>query len=274
MEIINGKIIQKNYLTKMKKELSLLSLKYQIAVISTGTNPYQTSYLKSIKNLSTTLDIPINFYHYEYISSNKLLELIDKLNKDNNISGILILYPLIPNLDETIIRNKITPKKDIEGLGDKNTSLEYYLPCTALGIIMTLDWYNINIENKSIVIINRTKRVGIPLFNYFITKSANVTIYNRNTKNTNLLSNADIIITATGTNLNINKNIFKDNCIIIDAGMREENNHIVGDISNLKEIKYKYYLPPIGGVGPMTVTALAKNILISYYLNYQDKYYL
>ena len=265
MEIMNGKNSQKIFLNQLKKEFQLFNFEKEIIIIVTGENKVETSYLKAIEKMKEEIGYKIKIMHYIYISEKNLLKVIDKLNYDEKVSGIMVLYPLIDNLDEKEIKNHIHPKKDIEGLNEISILKKTYLPCTALGIIMFLEEKKVNIQGKNIVLLNRSPRIGLPLFSYFSNHGADVTIMHANSKNQTLLENADIIISAIGKPHQIKSTIFKENAIVIDAGMSLLNGKIVGDIQIKEPNLMKYYLPPIHGVGPYTIMALASNIYTSYF---------
>lgn len=277
MELIDGKIIQKKFLKELKKEVDLFGHFREIAVISTGDNLLEGAYFKAIQSMAQKMEFPIRKMHFDYISENKLLLLIDQLNADCNVSGILVMHPLIGGINEIKVRERICPKKDIEGLnyyyGFKNTYKELYLPCTALGIIMILEELHISLIGKNIIILNRSPRIGLPLLNYFLKQNVDVTICHRHTDNQTLLKNADIVISALGKPNHIDSRILKKDSIVIDAGMCVVDEKIVGDIKFHQESLAKYYLSPTNGVGSLTTMALANNIYISYYLNQEDKDY-
>ena len=277
MELIDGKIIQKKFLKELKKEVDLFGHFREIAVISTGDNLLEGAYFKAIQSMAQKMGFPIRKMHFDYISENKFLLLIDQLNADCNVSGILIMHPLIGGINEINVRERICPKKDIEGLnyyyGFKNTYPELYLPCTALGIIMILEELHISLIGKNIIILNRSPRIGLPLLNYFLKQNVDVTICHRYTDNKTLLKNADIVISALGKPNHIDSRILKKDSIIIDAGMCVVDKKIVGDVQFYSESSAKYYLSPSNGVGSLTTMALANNIYISYYLNQEDKDY-
>ncbi len=277
MEVIDGKIIQKNFFKEFQKTISLLGLTPTVAIISTGDDKAQKLYFKQIVKMTQQLGIQLKNYHYEYVSNKTILNLMDHLNQDKMIQGILVLSPLIEGLNERGIRNRIDVSKDIEGLNEQNIlkgkyNLSHFIPCTALGIIMLLNYYNINIEGKHIVILNRSSRIGRPLFDYFINHHATVTVCHSKTLNVvDLVKSADIVISGVGKPQFIRTSFFKAGSIVIDVGMSFLENKIVGDIQCDKMDHLKYYVPPIGGVGPMTITALAQNILISCFLGSEDK---
>lgn len=277
MELVNGKNIQKNFLKKLKKEMKLFKDFKEIAIISTGENLLGDAYFKAIQSMAKEMNIPLRKIHFDYISEKKLLKLIEKLNVDNRVSGILIMHPLIDEINERKIRKKICPQKDIEGLnhyyGIQNTYQELYVPCIALGIIMFLEEMHISLKNKSVLIFNRSARIGLPLLNYFLKQNVDVTICHRHTNNQILLKNADILIMACGNSISIDSRILKKDSIVIDAGMKIQERKIVGDVQFYSESSAKYYLSPSNGVGSLTTMALANNIYISYYLNQEDKDY-
>lgn len=274
MEYLNGKNLQKKFLNQIKEEVSLLGIKPTLAIISTGNNEVNNLFLKQIKSMCEFVGYKFNYYHYEDISEDTLYKLITKLNKDNKITSILILNPLLKHLNTMKIRNAITKNKDIDGINDLNRISYFeneggFIPATVLGIKYLLESYNIDIKEKNITIINRKEILGKTLANYFLNADCSVTICHSKTKNLeSYIKNSDIVVTAIGKANFISSSILKENSIIIDIGIEELDGKYYGDIKIEKDNKKNIYMAKsIGGVGPMTIAALSKNILTSYYLN-------
>jgi methylenetetrahydrofolate dehydrogenase (NADP+)/methenyltetrahydrofolate cyclohydrolase len=181
--------------------------------------------------------------------------------------------PLPTNLNSNLILNKISYKKDVDGLTDINMGRlihnnEYLSPCTPTGIIDLLDYYNIDISSKNITIIGRSNLVGKPLFNLFINRNATVTLCHSKTLNLKeYTKNADILVVAVGIPNFITADFIKENAIVIDVGINRVDNKIVGDV-NFTNVSSKtsYITPTPGGVGPMTVYELFNNTYKAYIL--------
>ena len=279
MEFLDGKKLQKQTLQEIKNLVELLEIKPTLAVISIGEDPINNVFFQQKKKMCQEVGFKIILHHYEDISESSLISLIKKLNCDDDITSILLEMPIPSHLSLATIRNTILPEKDIEGVTTTNqmkvqTNSGGFIPCTALGIINLLTSYNIDVKEKNIVIINRSELIGKPLFHMFLKQDATITLCHRQTKNLkNYLKDADIVISATGSPYFLTTKDFKENSIVIDAGMSEEEQKIVGDIDfDSDENLLQYAVRPIGGVGPMTIAAIAENILKSYYLQSKNKY--
>lgn len=204
------------------------------------------------------------------IEEEKLIELINSLNNDPSVHGILLQLPLPSHIDQFEVINKIKPTKDVDGLTYQNAGLllnkkSSLIPCTPLGVMELFNYYKIELKGKDIVIINRSILVGKPLFLLLLEKDATVTICHSKTRNLEeKLRRADIIITAVG-----NRKLFtlkpehvKEDVVIIDIGISRENGKIIGDTDfNRVAPKASWITPVPGGVGPMTITMLLNNTI-------------
>lgn len=226
-------------------------------------------------------------YNYKHIkldnsSDYELLEIIDDLNKDDSVSGILVQMPLPSNIKANVIQNKIDYRKDVDGLNDVNAgrlfhNKEALVSCTPYGIIKLLDYYNIPLEGKNVVIVGRSNLVGKPLFNLFLNRNSTVTLCHSKTKNLkSYTKNADILVVAVGIKHFITKDMIKENSTVIDVGINRYNDKLYGDVDfeNVKDICNITPVP--NGVGQMTIAALALNIFSSYNLikgnEYEDRF--
>lgn len=204
------------------------------------------------------------------IEEEKLIELINSLNNDPSIHGILLQLPLPSHIDQFEVINKIKPTKDVDGLTYQNAGLllnkkSSLIPCTPLGVMELFNYYKIELKGKDIVIINRSILVGKPLFLLLLEKDATVTICHSKTRNLEeKLRRADIIITAVG-----NRKLFtlkpehvKEDVVIIDIGISRENGKIIGDTDFERVAPKASWITPVpGGVGPMTITMLLNNTI-------------
>ena len=202
----------------------------------------------------------------------KLLEEVDvdaeieKLNKDPKITGIIVQLPLPSYLNKDKIINTINPKKDVDGLTNINmlklvkgeTCLK---PCTPKGVITLLDYYNIDVVNKNVVIVGRSNLVGLPLFHLLLKKNATITLCHSKTSNLSYYTkHADILIVSVGKKDLITKDMIKKGVIIIDVGINRVDGKLYGDVSFECLEKAKLMTPVPGGVGPMTVISLMENV--------------
>jgi methylenetetrahydrofolate dehydrogenase (NADP+)/methenyltetrahydrofolate cyclohydrolase len=205
-------------------------------------------------------------------NQNEVLELVQSLNHDNRVHGILVQLPLPPQMNESIITNAISSIKDVDGLTSLNmgmllTGSSFMKPCTPSGIIALLDYYQMDVAGMDAVIVNRSNLVGKPLAFLLLEKNATVTICHSKTKGINeKLKAADIIITAVGDREHfcITSDMVKDYAIVIDVGIARYNGKLAGDVdfTSVKE-KASWITPVPGGVGPMTVCMLLKNTITS-----------
>jgi methylenetetrahydrofolate dehydrogenase (NADP+)/methenyltetrahydrofolate cyclohydrolase len=206
------------------------------------------------------------------IEEKKLIELIKSLNDDSSVHGILMQLPLPDHINQFNVINAINPQKDVDGLTYYNAGLllnkrPLFIPCTPLGVMELLKYYNIELKGKDVVIVNRSILVGKPIALLLLDKDATVMICHSHTKKINeKVKNADIVITAVG-----NRKLFilreesvKDGAVVIDIGITRENGKIKGDVDFENVSKKASWITPVpGGVGPMTIAMLLKNTVIA-----------
>ncbi len=271
-KILDGLLVSQSIKNKLADEILKLNksdIYPCLATILIGNDPASISYInnkqKTAKSVGIkTLDYRLN----ENISHNDLSSLIDKLNKDNDVHGILIQLPLQKHLDKFVILNLVDPNKDVDGLTFLNSGLllnnkSKLIPCTPLGVMTLFDYYNIDLDGSTVSIINRSNLVGKPLSSLLLEKNSTVIICHSHTKNLDKhLQYSDIIITAVGnrTKFKLTKNMVKENSIIVDIGTSRVKGKLLGDVDfdDVKE-KASYITPVPGGVGPMTIAMLLRN---------------
>lgn len=272
--ILDGKKLKEKKLNILKEETSKLDKKLTLCVIQVGEDTASEIYVNQKKKMADFVGFA--FKHIKLkndISEDYLLNIIDKENKDDKTTGIIVQMPLPSHINETKIQNAIDYNKDIDGLSDINTgrlvhNRKALISCTPKGILELLKEYNIKIESKHVVIVGRSNLVGKPLVNLFLNKNATVTICHSKTKNLkDYTITADILISAVGKKNLITKDMVKQNAVVIDVGITRENNKLYGDVDfdNVSN-KASYITPVPGGVGPMTVTELGYNVLEAYQL--------
>ena len=210
------------------------------------------------------------------ITQKELDELIKELNTNDIVHGILMQLPLPSHLDEYNTILKISPLKDVDGLTPYNAGLlaagkSALVACTPLGIIEMLDYYNIELSGKHVVLINRSRLVGRPLYNLLLQRDATVTTcHSKTTDISAICKTADIIITAIGNRAKfiLEPDMIQKDAIVIDVAISKENGKLVGDTNYEGIIKKAKYVTPVpGGVGPMTVAMLLKNTITAASLN-------
>jgi len=275
MTILDGKRIKEEKLQELKKEISSLERCPGIAVIQVGNNEASNVYIKNKKN--TAEELGCKFHHIKFkedVKEEDILIKIDELNSDIEIDGILIQMPIPNHLNTSIIQNRVNPTKDIDGLTDVNAGLllhnkPCHIPCTPKGIIEMINYYNIDLKGKHVVIVGRSELVGKPLMSLMLNNNATVTVCHSYTSNLKeITSTADILIVAVGKKHIITSDMVKDGVVVIDVGINRIDNKLYGDVDfdNVKT-KSSYITPVPGGVGQTTVLSLYKNLLKAYRLN-------
>ncbi len=272
-KLIDGKEISNFIKNNVKNEVELLKNKgisVGLAVIIVGDNPASKVYVANKEKACESLGI--NSFKYalpEATTNEELLKLIDELNNDRRVDGILCQLPLPKHLDEKIIINRILPEKDVDAFHPQNVGKimigDYdFLPCTPAGVIEMLKYENIDITSKNCVVIGRSNIVGKPMSMLLLHNNATVTICHSKTKNLKeVCASADILVVAIGRAKFVTEDMVKPGAVVIDVGMnRDENGKLCGDVDfeNVKD-KTSYITPVPGGVGPMTIAMLMKNTL-------------
>ena len=269
---IDGIEVAKN--VKKRVSLAVAQLKSEgitpcLATILIGENQASATYVRNKHSACAEIGIETKDHKLSSdISQNELNQLIDKLNDDNTVHGILIQLPLPSQLDEFETTSRIFPTKDVDGLTPHNVGLlsmgkAVLKACTPSGIMEMFEYYNIDLVGKNVVLINRSNLVGKPLYHMLLQKNATVSTCHSKTKNLiEQCRNADIIITAVGdrTKFTLTPDMIKENSIVIDVAITRHEEKLVGDADFSKIIETTSYATPVpGGVGPMTVAMLLKN---------------
>ena len=271
-KLLDGKKISFELKKQLEKEIIDLKDQLTLVDISVGFDEATKVYVKQKEKMA--LSLGFNFYnlHFNEINEDELIKEIEKMNKNKKITGIIVQLPLPSYLDKDKIINSIDPLKDVDGLTNYNLiklvkNEESLVPCTPKGIITLLDYYNIDVINKNIVIIGRSYLVGLPLFHLLLNKNATVTLCHSKTNNLKeYTKKADILIVCVGKKDLITLDMMKKDSIIIDVGINRVDGKLYGDVSNECIKKCSLITPVPGGVGPMTVISLMENILIAYKL--------
>ena len=277
MIILDGKSIKNQILDNIRLEVIKLKDKPKLVVIQVGDDPASCVYVNQKKKMAEY--VGYNFEHInlpESVSEDEVIKIIDKLNEENGVDGILVQMPLPNHLNSKIIQNRIIPSKDVDGLTDINTGKLVHncaslISCTPKGIVDLLDAYKIEIRGKHVVIVGRSDLVGKPLVNLLLNRDATVSICHSKTKDLSTITKlADILIIAIGKKEFIDESMTKDKSIVIDVGINRVDNKLYGDVKFDTVSKKASYITPVpGGVGPMTIAELAKNVLCAYKINRQ-----
>lgn len=270
--IIDGKAVSAAVKERIKNEVSKLKsegVSVGLAVILVGQDPASQIYVANKKKACEQLGIISQEYLLpENTTEDELLKLIDTLNNEPSINGILCQLPLPKGIDEQKVIKAISPEKDVDAFHPQNVGRimigDYdFVPCTPAGIMEMLDYYGISPEGKTCVVIGRSNIVGKPMGMLLLHKNGTVTICHSRTKNlAQVTKNADILVAAVGKAKFVTADMVKDGAVVIDVGMNRDDGKLCGDVDfhNVCE-KTSFITPVPGGVGPMTIAMLMKNTL-------------
>ena len=269
--LLDGKKYAEAKIVDLKSRVKDLAVKPSLAIIQVSGDPASDKYVQNkLKRCSEIGILPKLFYCAPDIKQSQIEETIKKLNKDPGITGIILQLPLPDHLDEHYLTNLIDPKKDVDGFTETNTGKlslgqPCLIPCTPKGIIDLLDFYDIPIEGKDVLIINRSNIVGKPLAQLFLKRNATVTVAHSKTRNLKQkLKQADIIVTGVGIPNFLRYDDFPQGATIIDVSINFVHGKMCGDVN---KNSYDYLqtignLTPVpGGVGQSTVIALMENVV-------------
>ena len=267
------KEILKRAVQKLKSE----GLQPCLATILVGNDPASMTYVRNKHKACESVGIKTKDYNLSNTASQEELDkIIDDLNNDRGVHGILVQLPLPRQLNEFTTISRILPIKDVDGLTPQNVGLlsmgkSILKACTPSGIMEMFYYYKINLEGKNVVMINRSNLIGKPLYNLLLQNNATVITCHSKTKNLKeYCQNADIIITAVGdrTKFKLTSDMIKQGAIVIDVAISRHNGKLVGDTDYDDIIQRASWATPVpGGVGPMTVAMLLKNTVTAASLN-------
>lgn len=273
-DVLKGSVVAKEIKEKIKRdveELSKVNRVPTLAIVRLGNNPSDISYEKSIIKNCNSVGIDAKVYELELnTTTERLVELIEELNSDSSISGILVFRPLPKHIDEEIIRNTISVKKDIDCMHPWNLEkifegdISGFAPCTPKAAMEIIKYYGIPLEGKNVVIVNRSMVVGKPLTMMLLKENATVTICHSKTKDLHTLTNnADIVVVALGTARFFDEKYFNEKSIVIDVGVSEDKNgNISGDVDYEKVEPIVDKITPVpGGVGSVTTSILLSHVV-------------
>ena len=269
---IDGVVIAKSVKDRIKlavDELKAQGINPCLATVLIGDNPASATYVRNKHKACEEVGIMTRDHKLDAgISQAELNEIIDKLNADDSVHGILIQLPLPKQLDEFATTSRILPIKDVDGLTPHNAGLlamkkAVLVACTPSGVMEMFDYHGIDLEGKNVVLINRSNLVGKPLYHLLLEKNATVLTCHSKTRNLKeMCQSADIVITAVGdrNKFTLTPEMIREGAIVIDVAISRFNEKLVGD-SDFDQIiqKASFATPVPGGVGPMTVAMLLKN---------------
>ncbi len=271
--IIDGKKISTEIKDETKEKVAQLKAQgkeISLAVVQVGDNPASCVYVRNKKKACEYVGIKsVSHELPEETTEADLLDLIDKLNNDDSINGILVQLPLPAHMDENKVIDAISPYKDVDGfhlmnVGALSTGQQGFISCTPYGIIQLLKRSNIDIAGKHCVVIGRSNIVGKPMSMLLLRENGTVTIVHSKTQNMKeITKQADILVVAIGKPKFVDDTYVKEGAVVIDVGInRDENNKICGDVDYDKVFDKVSAITPVpGGVGPMTIAMLMNNCL-------------
>ena len=272
-KIIDGKKISGEIKDELKRKVEKLKVKPTLVVISVGDNPASKVYVGQKEKCANYIGLNYDHKHYDSISDDELVKVIEKLNRDSKVNGIIVQLPLPDGMDETRIVNTIIPEKDVDGLTYLNAGLllnneTSLVSCTPKGIMELLKREKVDLVGANAVVIGRSILVGKPMMNLLINANATVTMCHSKTKDlAKITKKADVLVVAIGKKHFVTRDMVKRGAVVIDVGINRIDGKLYGDV-NYDEVysKVKKITPVPGGVGPMTVVMLMKNVIESYEL--------
>lgn len=272
-KIIDGKAVSAKVKEQVRKEAEVLKdqgIEIGLAVVIVGNNSASRVYVNNKKKACE--EVGFNSYEYalpEETTESELLELVEKLNSDDKVNGILVQLPLPKQINENAIINAIRPDKDVDAFHPENVGHIMigdfsFLPCTPAGVMELIAETGVDVCGKSCVVIGRSNIVGKPMAMLLLHKNGTVTICHSRTKNlAEICSKADILVAAVGKAKFVTPDMIKEGAVVIDVGMnRDENGKLCGDVDYAACFDKAGYITPVpGGVGPMTIAMLMRNTL-------------
>lgn len=269
---IDGLVVSASVREQVKKEVQELTsrgIQPCLATVLVGDNLASATYVKNKQKACAEVGIRTKDHKLSStITQAELNTLVDTLNKDSEVHGILVQLPLPPQCNEFETTSRILPQKDVDGLTPQNAGLlamkkAALKACTPSGIMELFQYYSIPLEGKNVIIINRSNLVGKPLIHLLLEKNATVTVAHSKTRDLpSVCKNADIIITGVGdrTKFTLVPEMIKDGAVVIDVATSRLDGKLVGDCDFEKIIQKASFASPVpGGVGPMTIAMLLKN---------------
>ena len=276
--LLDGKALSNKMKQELKDQISTLVEKYAsvptLSIVVVGSNPASEIYVRNKVKSATNIGMKASVTKLdENVTMDELIKVVDDLNNDKEVNGIMVQLPLPKKFNEENITNRVSSNKDVDGLtsqslGNLMVGSSCFVPCTPKGIVMLLKAYGVDIAGKNVCIINRSNIVGKPLEQLFLMENATTTVCHSKTLGlADIVSRADIVVAALNKKEFITADFIKDGAIVIDVGVhRNDDGKTVGDVK-FDEVYDKCSLitPPTGGVGPMTICMLCYNSVYSVY---------
>jgi len=266
--IINGKELAQEIIKELKEERKKISKKIRLAIVLVGNNPASLSFIKQKEKIAKEIKIDTRIYQYEdSIKTKELRKKVGEICRVTYNRGIIVQLPLPLSINTQVVLNAILPQKDTDILCERNLGSFYtnrlqVLPPVLASIKFLLEKYKIDIEGKNVLIIGRGRLVGKPASSWFINQRATVIVANSKTKDLKeFISKADIIITSAGKPGLITGDLIKKGAVIFDAAVVSEDGKLKGDCDDSAKDKAGFITPVPGGIGPLCVAFLFKNLL-------------
>lgn len=271
--LMDGKALAQKVRENVRVEVEKLKeqgINPKLSVIMVGNDSASAVYVRNKSNACKKAGIEFDEYLLpEETKEDELIELIEKLNNDDSVHGILLQSPVPKHINIDRAFDTISPKKDVDGFNAVNVGRltigqDCFISCTPYGIIKILEEYNIEIEGKRAVVIGRSNIVGKPMLQCLLAKNATVTVCHSRTKDlASVVREADIVVAAIGKPNFITGDMIKEGAVVIDVGInRMEDGKLIGDVNfEEAEAKASYITPVPGGVGPMTIAMLVENVV-------------
>ena len=265
-------LIESEIQTKVENLTSKGMRKPKLVVLLIGDHPASLTYVKNKEKACARVGIESDVIRMTSdVNTSDVLTVIDQLNKDNTVDGILVQLPIPKQLDINLIIESLNPNKDVDGLHSINIAKLYanqegFVPCTPRGIMTLLKHYNIEISGQHAVVIGRSALVGRPVAQLLLNENASVTVCHSKTRNlAEITQMADIVVVAIGKDKFLTSEHIHHAKAIIDVGINRVNDKLVGDVDYEALIDKVDYMTPVpGGVGPMTIVSLLENTMKSY----------
>lgn len=268
MKILDGKKLSERILTNLKKEIKVKKLKLKLAVVQVGENPISQIFIQEKQKACQKVGIKFKLFKFPAkISNLEFKKALKKITKDKSISGLVVQLPLPKNLNFKEISNIIPLKKDpdliFEGGGKFYTGTSPILPATLAGIIYLLKKNKIKVKGKKVAVVGAGRLVGLPVTLWLLREKATIMVVNEFTPNISFFTKeADILISGAGSPHLITGKMVKKGVVVIDVGTSLKGGKLVGDVNFKSVFKKASYITPVpGGMGPMAVACLIKNLV-------------
>lgn len=278
--LLDGKDLKDRLSKKIKKEINKNKLKLRLDIIQIGKNEASRKYIRNKEKMAEEIGVTCNIHWLrDDVKESTVLKLINKLNKDPECTGIIVQLPIPKGLDFDVIKETISPLKDIDGFTNTNIGNLVYgkdclVPCTSLGIVKLLEYNKINLRGANVAIVGRSVYIGKSLFHLLVNRDATVTMCHSKTESISaILKKSDIIICAVGKEKFLTRDMISPGVVVVDVGINfDKDGKMCGDtdFENIKDM-CRAITPVPGGVGPMTVASVYLNLLEAYKMQKKEK---